>query len=70
MNRVVTFSDAFLFEPDYGSVFVIKGRIYEYCGIVHTPDDDLVIACCHGGNGSYRVLPFSRYKDEKICFLD
>lgn len=69
MKRLVNFADAFLFTPDYGSVFVLKGRIYEYCGIVHTHDDALVIACCRGGKGSYRVLPLSRYKDEKICFI-
>ena len=69
MKRFVSFLDAFLFTPDYGSVFVLKGRIYEYCGIVHTPDDDLVLAYYRGGKGCYRVFPLSRYKDEKICFV-
>lgn len=69
MKGLVTFYQAFLVEPDYGVNFVLKGRVYQFLGCVRAHCDTFVIASYCGGSRSYRIFPFSEYKNERIHFI-
>lgn len=70
MSTSIKFSEAFLFEPSRYAKFVLRGRIYQYCGMIVDDGNVIVLATYDGRDGtSYRVFPMSEYSDVLISFI-
>ena len=73
MSTPVTFFEGFLFKPDYGCSFCIRGRVYTYVNTVYVANPyDVLIVCYYvnsHGKIVYKVLPNSEYRDVMVQFL-
>lgn len=73
MANSVSFFKAFLFKPDYGTSFFMRGRVYTYINTVYVtnPPDVLVVCSYVNSQGKivYKVLPNSEYRDVMVQFL-
>lgn len=73
MANSTTFVKAFLFKPDYGCTFCMRGRVYTYVNTVYVSNPYEVLVVCYYVNSQgkivYKVLPQSEYRDVSVNFL-